>query len=105
MIGRMQKIAFQASVLTEQDSGGNVETMSTVYECFAWMRPTSSNRTFLHNEGVIIDSYNFDIQYTNDFTPTKSHTILYRGKRYAINGITNIQERRRMWRIFAIAET
>lgn len=105
MIGRMQKIAFQASVLTEQDSGGNVETMTTVYECFAWMRPTSSNRTFLHNEGVIIDSYNFDVQYTNDFTPTKSHTILYRGKRYAINGITNIQERRRMWRIFAIAET
>lgn len=105
MIGRMQKISFQASVLTEQDSGGNVETMTTVYECFAWMRPTSSNRTFLHNEGVIIDSYNFDVQYTNDFTPTKSHTILYRGKRYAINGITNIQERRRMWRIFAIAET
>lgn len=105
MIGRMQKIAFQASVLTEQDSGGNVETMTTVYECFAWMRPTSSNRTFLHNEGVIIDSYNFDVQYTNDFTPTKSHTILYRGKRYAINGITNIQEKRRMWRIFAIAET
>lgn len=105
MIGRMQKIAFQSSVLTGQDSGGNVETMTTVYETFAWARPTSSNRTFLHNEGVIIDSYNFDVQYTTNFTPTKSHTILYRGKRYAINGITNIQERRRMWRIFAIAET
>lgn len=104
MIGRMQKIAFQASTLTQQDSGGDVETMTTVYECFAWPRPTSSNRTFLHNEGVIIDSYNFDVQYTANFTPTKSNTILYRGKRYAINGITNIQEKRRMWRIFAIAE-
>lgn len=105
MIGKMQKIAFQSSVLTGQDSGGGVETMTTVYETFAWARPTSSNRTFLHNEGVIIDSYNFDVQYTTNFTPTKSHTILYRGKRYAINGITNIQERRRMWRIFAISET
>lgn len=105
MIGKMQKIAFQSSVLTGQDSGGGVETMTTVYETFAWARPTSSNRTFLHNEGVIIDSYNFDVQYTTNFTPTKSHTILYRGKRYAINGITNIQEKRRMWRIFAISET
>lgn len=105
MIGKMQKIAFQSSVLTAQDSGGGVETMTTVYETFAWARPTSSNRTFLHNEGVIIDSYNFDIQYTTNFTPTKSHTILYRGKRYAINGITNVQERRRFWRIFAISET
>ena len=105
MIGKMQKIAFQSSVLTPQDSGGNVETMTTVYQAFAWARPTSSNRTFLHNEGVIIDSYNFDVQYTTNFTPTKSHTILYRGKRYAINGITNLQEKRRMWRIFAIAET
>lgn len=104
MIGRMQKIAFQASTLTAQDSGGGVETMNTVYETFAWARPTSSNRTFLHNEGVIIDSYNFDVQFTTAFTPTKSHTILYRGKRYAINGITNLQERRRMWRIFAISE-
>jgi SPP1 family predicted phage head-tail adaptor len=105
MIGSMQKIAFQASVLTQQDSGGDVETMTTVYECFAWARPTSSNRTFLHNEGVIIDSYNFDVQYTTNFTPTKSHSILYRGKVYAINGITNIKEKRRIWRIFAIAET
>ena len=105
MIGKMQKIAFQSSVLTGQDSGGGVETMTTVYETFAWARPTSSNRTFLHNEGVIIDPYNFDVQYTTNFTPTKSHTILYRGKRYAINGITNIQEKRRMWRIFAISET
>ena len=105
MTGRMQKIAFQQSTLTGQDSGGAVETMTTIYEAFAWARPTSNNRTFLHNEGVIIDSYNFDVQYTTAFTPTKSHTILYRGKRYAINGITNIQERRRMWRIFAIAET
>jgi len=32
MIGSMQKIAFQASVLTQQDSGGDVETMTTVYE-------------------------------------------------------------------------
>jgi len=102
MIG--QKIAFQTSTPTSQDSGGAVETMTTVYETFAWARPTSSNRTFLHNEGVIIDSYNFDVQYTTNFTPTKSHTILYRGKRYAINGITNLREKRRMWRIFAIAE-
>lgn len=105
MIGRMQKIAFQTSSLATQPTGGGVETMTTVYEAFAWARPTSSNRTFLHNEGVIIDSYNFDVQYTTDFTPTKSHTILYRGKRYAINGITNLQERRRFWRIFAISET
>lgn len=105
MIGKMQKITFQSSVLTQQASGGAVETMTNAYVTFAWARPTSSNRTFLHNEGVIIDSYNFDVQYTTAFTPTKSHTILYRGKRYAINGITNIQERRRMWRIFAIAET
>ncbi len=104
MIGQSQKIAFQSSTLTEQPSGGNVEAMTTVYQAFAYARPTSSNRTFLHNEGVIIDSYNFDVQYTTNFTPTKSHTILYRGKRYAINGITNLRERRRMWRIFAIAE-
>lgn len=102
MIG--QKIAFQSSVPTAQDSGGSVETMTTVYETFAYARPTSSNRTFLHNEGVIIDSYNFDVQYTTNFTPTKSHTILYRGRRYAINGITNLREKRRMWRIFAISE-
>lgn len=104
MIGRMQKIAFQSSVLATQTTGGGLETMTTVYQAFAWVRPTSSNRTFLHDEGVIIDSYNFDVQYTKDFTPTKSHTILYRGNRYAINGITNLQEKRRMWRIFAIAE-
>ena len=105
MIGKWQKIAFQQSVLTPMLSGGNVESMNTIYQCFAYVRPTSSNRTFLHNEGVIIDSYNFDIQYTTGFTPSKSHTILYRGKRYAINGITNVQEHRRLWRIFAIAET
>lgn len=105
MIGRMQKIAFQVATPSVQVSGGAVETMTTVYEAFAYVRPTSSNRTFLHNEGMLIDSYNFDIQYTTAFTPNKSHIILYRGKRYAINGITNIQEKRRAYRIFAIAET
>jgi hypothetical protein len=32
-------------------------------------------------------------------------TIRYRSKLYAINGITNVQEKRRIWRIFAIAES
>jgi head-tail adaptor len=105
MIGSNQKIAFQQSVLTAQDSGGNVETMQTIHECFADVRPTASNRTFLHVEGMIIDSYFFIIQYTTEFTPSKSYTILYRGKQFAINGITQVQEKRRTWRIYAIAET
>jgi head-tail adaptor len=105
MIGRMQKIEFLQSVLTPELSGGNVETMTVILSTFAYCRPTSSNRTFLHNEGVIIDSYNFDVQYRAGFTPTKSMTIRYRNKLYAINGITNVQEKRRLWRIFAIAES
>jgi SPP1 family predicted phage head-tail adaptor len=105
MIGSNQKIAFQQSVLTAQDTGGNVETMQTIYETFANVRPTSSNRTFLHLEGMVIDSYFFDIQYTTEFLPNKTYTILYRGKQFAINGLTQVQEKRRMWRIYAIAET
>jgi SPP1 family predicted phage head-tail adaptor len=104
MIGKMQQIEFLSSTLTAQPSGGNVETMVVALATFAWVRPTSSNRTFLHNEGVIIDSYNFDVQYRTGFTPTKSMTIRYRNKLYAINGITNLQEKRRFWRIFAISE-
>lgn len=104
MIGRMQKIEFMQSTLTPQLTGGDVETMSVILSTFAYVRPTSSNRTFLHLEGVIIDSYNFDVQYRAGFTPTKSMTIRYRNKLYAINGITNVQEKRRFWRIFAIAE-
>lgn len=105
MIGRMQKIEFLQSTLTPELSGGNVETMTVILSTFAYVRPTSSNRTFLHLEGVIIDSYNFDVQYRAGFTPSKSMTIRYRGKNFAINGITDVQEKRRMWRIFAIAET
>lgn len=105
MIGRMEKIQFLESDLTAQDSGGNVETMVLLKECFAWARPTSSNRTFLHDEGMIIDSYNFDIYYQQNFTPTKSMTIQFRNRRYAINGITELQGRRRIWRIFAISES
>jgi SPP1 family predicted phage head-tail adaptor len=100
----MQKIDFMTSQLANQVSGGHTETMVVALSTFAWVRPTSSNRTFLHNEGVIIDSYNFDVQYRAGFTPTKSMTIRYRNKLYAINGITNLQEERRFWRIFAIAE-
>lgn len=105
MIGRMQKIEFLQSTLTPELSGGNVETMTVILSTFAYVRPTSSNRTFLHLEGVIIDSYNFDVQYRAGFTPSKSMTIRYRGKNFAINGITDVQEKRRIWRIFAIAET
>lgn len=104
MIGRMQKIDFMTSQLANQVSGGQTETMVVALSTFAWVRPTSSNRTFLHNEGVIIDSYNFDVQYRTGFTPTKSMTIRYRNRLYAINGITNVHEKRRFWRIFAIAE-
>lgn len=105
MIGRMQKIEFLQSTLTPELSGGNTETMTVILSTFAYVRPTSSNRTFLHLEGVIIDSYNFDVQYRAGFTPSKSMTIRYRGKNFAINGITNVEEKRRFWRIFAIAET
>lgn len=105
MIGRMQKIEFLQSTLTPELSGGNTETMTAILSTFAYIRPTSSNRTFLHLEGVIIDSYNFDVQYRAGFTPSKSMTIRYRGKNFAINGITNVEEKRRFWRIFAIAET
>jgi head-tail adaptor len=105
MIGRMQKIEFLQSTLTPELSGGNTETMTVILSTFAYIRPTSSNRTFLHLEGVIIDSYNFDVQYRAGFTPSKSMTIRYRGKNFAINGITNVEEKRRFWRIFAIAET
>jgi SPP1 family predicted phage head-tail adaptor len=105
MIGRMQKIEFLQSTLTPELSGGNTETMTVILSTFAYIRPTSSNRTFLHLEAVIIDSYNFDVQYRAGFTPSKSMTIRYRGKNFAINGITNVEEKRRFWRIFAIAET
>jgi head-tail adaptor len=105
MIGRMQKIEFLQSTLTPQLSGGATESMTVILSTFAWVRPTSSNRTFLHLEPVIIYSYNFDVQYRAGFTPTKSMTIRYRGKTFAINGITNVEEKRRFWRIFAIAET
>jgi head-tail adaptor len=105
MIGRMQKIEFLQSTLTPELSGGNTETMTVILSTFAYIRPTSSNRTFLHLEGVMIDSYNFDVQYRAGFTPSKSMTIRYRGKNFAINGITNVEEKRRFWRIFAIAET
>lgn len=105
MIGRMQKIEFLQSTLTPELSGGNTETMTVILSTFAYIRPTSSNRTFLHLEGVIIDSYNFDVQYRAGFAPSKSMTIRYRGKNFAINGITNVEEKRRFWRIFAIAET
>ena len=104
MIGKMQKVEFMVANAVQYASGGGVEVPVTVITTFAWVRPTSSNRTFLHNEGMIIDSYNFDVPYRTSFTPTKSHFIRYRGKYYAINGITDVKERRRFWRIFAIAE-
>lgn len=104
MTGRMQKIEFMSPNLTQKPSGGNTEALVVALSTFAYVRPTSSNRTFLNEEGVLINSYNFDVQFRASFSPSKSNIIRYRNKLYAINGITNIGEKRRYWRIFAIEQ-
>jgi head-tail adaptor len=104
MIGKMQPIEFVLPSLTPTASGGDVESLVVVLSTHAYARPTSSNRTFLNEEGVLMDSYNFDVHWRPDFVPTKRHLIKYRNRYYTINGVTNLEERRRFWRIFAITQ-
>jgi len=104
MIGKMQPIQFMLSTLSATPSGGDTEGLTVVLDTYAYARPTSSNRTFLNEEGVMMDSYNFDIHWRPGFVPTKRHLIKYRDRIYAINGVTEIREKKRYWRVFAITQ-
>jgi Phage head-tail joining protein len=99
-------IEFVLPILTPTGTGGKTENLNNVvYTCLAHITPATSTRGLQDQELQLLDGKNFETIYNPSFVPTKNHLIKYKGEYYSINGITEIQERGRVYRIFAFKQS
>jgi SPP1 family predicted phage head-tail adaptor len=104
MIGQMRdKITFKTPVNTPVGGGGTSTTYNDVLTDWCQAKQYDSTREQVEQQTALKTVYRFTLRCRAGFVPDKSMLVVYEGKDYTINGVDEINERGRYWRITAAA--
>lgn len=103
MIGKMrQKITFKAPTATPVGGGGVETTYSEVLTDWCEAIPLKSSRELAEYQTIMKSGYSFEMRNREGFTPDDSMLVVYKGGEYTINGIEDVNEEQRFWRIIGM---
>lgn len=102
-IGSMRdRVVFKAPVDFPLDGGGFVTEFVFSFEEWTKVEPLSSRRTLQDNQIELVDGMRFNVRYRSSPQPTKSMLVEYEGKKFTINSIVEVDQRKRYWQIVAL---
>lgn len=82
-----QRITFKSKSGVSDGAGGQVNTLSTYYTCWAQVVTDQNTRTNISGKDNINDTILFRIRFTGEKTFTNALVISYKSKTYMINSI------------------
>lgn len=102
-IGSMRdKVVFKAPVDTPLPGAGTQTEYVFSFEEWTKVEPLTSRRTLQDNQIELVDGMRFNVRYRSSPQPTKSMQVEYEGKKFTINSIVEIDQRKRYWQIIAL---
>jgi SPP1 family predicted phage head-tail adaptor len=89
-----ERIVFLQPTTTADDYGGFTRTTYTeVYECWANVQQSASNREFQSMQNVNMVGVDITMRYAFEFVPSIENNISWRGKLLTIHGSPDLSEK------------
>ncbi len=91
MISKLRhRIQFQLPSSVSDGAGGTVNTLNTIYTCWAEIRRNTQDRDNILSSNGLDNNITFKIRYINDqFNTSKDLVILYADNLYFVNSWIN----------------
>ena len=103
MIGKMRhKITGRGLSQVSVGGGGTKKLHTEVLTDWCEIKPLTSSRDLAEYQTVLNGSKNFIMRVRCGFTPDKSMLIVHNGQNYTVNGVIEIDERDRFWKITGV---
>lgn len=103
MIGQMRDRVLIKAQFDTPVPGAGANTVYVPYlACWTKIQPISSNRVFQDSQLNLNNGFSFSIRFSTAFTIDKTMLVEYLGKDYTINGIKEINNRKRFLVITAV---
>jgi SPP1 family predicted phage head-tail adaptor len=101
-IGQLRnRLVFQKDTKVSDGEGGYTTTKSTAFSLWGSLRQMSESEALRVGQEVGYNTYEIWVLYQSDMIPTRQHLIVCGLNTFTINGINEIEEKNRWFKITA----